>query len=54
MDREDTHKGILLSHIKECNTLYVQSKKYKKLANITKKKQTHRDREQTSGYWWRE
>ena len=30
--------------------LYVESKKYNKLVNITKKKQTHRYREQTSGY----
>ena len=29
---------------------YVESKKYNKLVNITKKKQTHRYREQTSGY----
>ena len=30
--------------------LYVESKKYNKLVNITKKKQTHRYREQTGGY----
>ena len=29
-------------------------KKYNKLVNITKKKQTHRYREQTSGYQWEE
>ena len=29
-------------------------KKYNKLVTITKKKQTHRCREQTSGYQWRE
>ena len=29
---------------------YVESKKYNKLMNITKKKQTHRYREQTSSY----
>ena len=34
--------------------LYVESKKYNKLVNITKKKQTHRHGEQTSGYQWRE
>ena len=28
----------------------MESKKYNKLVNITKKKQTHRYREQTSGY----
>ena len=30
------------------------SKKYNKLGNITKKKQTHRYREQISGYQWGE
>ena len=30
--------------------LYAESKKYNKLVNITKKKQTHRYRAQTSGY----
>ena len=29
---------------------YVESKKYNKLVNIAKKSQTHRYREQTSGY----
>ena len=29
-------------------------KKYKKLVNLTKKKETHRYREQTSGYQWGE
>ena len=29
-------------------------KKYNKLVNKTNKKQTHRYREQTSGYQWRE
>ena len=29
---------------------HVESKKYNKLVNITKKKQTHRYRKQTSGY----
>ena len=32
----------------------MESKKYNKLVNITKKKQTHRYREQTSGYQWGE
>ena len=53
-------EGIMLSEIsqtekdKYCMThLYVESKNYNKLMNITKKKQTHRYREQTSGYqWW--
>ena len=46
-------KGIMLSAISQIKTntvwyhLYVESKKYNKLVNITKK-QTHR--EQTSGY----
>ena len=30
--------------------LYVESKKYSKLVNMTKKKQTHRYTEQTSSY----
>ena len=30
----------------------MESKKYNKLLNKTKKKQTHRFREQTSGYQW--
>ena len=34
--------------------LCVESKKYNKLENITKKKWTHRYREQTSGYQWGE
>ena len=34
--------------------LYMETKKYKKLVNITKKKQTHRYSEQTSGYQWGE
>ena len=32
----------------------MESKKYNKLVSITKKKQTHRYREQTSGYQRRE
>ena len=32
----------------------MESKKYNKLVNMTKKKQTHRYREQTSGYQWGE
>ena len=36
------------------NHLYVESKKYKKLVNITKKKQIHRYTEQISGYQWGE
>ena len=32
----------------------MKSKKYNKLVNITKKKQTHRYREQPSGYQWGE
>ena len=35
-------------------SLGVESKKYNKLVNKTKKKQTHRYREQTSGYQWGE
>ena len=33
--------------------LYVELKKYNKLFNTAKKKQSHRHREQTSGYQWR-
>ena len=32
----------------------MESKKYDKLVNKTKRKQTHRYREQISGYQWRE
>ena len=32
----------------------MESKKYNKLVNITKKKQTQRYRKQTSGYQWGE
>ena len=53
-------EGILLSGTsqtqKDINTvwycLYEETKKYDKLMNITKKKQTHRCREQISGYQW--
>ena len=34
--------------------LYVESKKYNKLVNIAKKQQTHRYKEQSSGYQWGE
>ena len=33
---------------------YVWNQNYNKLVNITKKKETHRYREQTSGYQWGE
>ena len=43
---------------RETNTvwyhLHVESKKYNELVNKTKKKQTHRYGEQTSGYQWGE
>ena len=50
-------KGIMLSEVSQRKTstsyhLYVESKKYNKQMNITKQKQTHRYREQTSGYQW--
>ena len=32
--------------------LYVEAEEYIKLMNTTKKKQTHRYRDQTSGYQW--
>ena len=49
-------ESIMLSKVrqKRINTVsfhfFVESKKYNKLVNITKKKQTHRYNEQTSGY----
>ena len=49
---------IMTSEIKERNAvyfhLYVISKKQNKRTNITKKKQTHKYREQTSSYQWGE
>ena len=56
----DGLEGIMLSKIsqRKANTgwfhLYVESKKYNKLVNITEKKQIHRYREQTSVYQWGE
>ena len=32
----------------------MEAKKYNKTVNNTKKKETHRYRKQTSGYWWEE
>ena len=49
-------EGIMPSKISLIKTnivwyhLHVESKKYNKLMNLTKKKQTHKYREQTSGY----
>ena len=37
-----------------CYHLYMESKQYNKLVNITKKKEIHRFREQTIGYQWGE
>ena len=48
-DRYKYERQILLWY-----HLYVESKTYTKLVNITEKKQTHRYREQTSGYQWGE
>ena len=54
-------EGIMLSEISQTEKtkivrdhLHVESKKYNKVVNRTKKKQTHRYREQTSGYQWGE
>ena len=60
-------EGIMLSEISKTksfcltymeyksHTTYMWNlKKYNKLVNTTKKKQTHRYREQTSGYQWGE
>ena len=50
-------EGTVLNKINQRKTstvwyhLYVESKKYNKLVNKTKKQQAHRYREQTSGYW---
>ena len=56
-------EGIMLSEIsqtfrqRKTNTvryhLYVESKKYNRLVNITNKNQTHKYREQTNGYQWK-
>ena len=50
-------EGIMLSEISQrqipCDITYMWNlKKYNKLVNITKQQQTHRYREQTSGYQW--
>ena len=51
-------EGIMLSEVSRSKTnivwycLYVESKKYNKLVNITHKKQIHRYREQTVDYQW--
>ena len=48
-------ESIMLSEIswgEKDDYLYEESKKYNKVANTTKKKQTHRCREQTDGYKW--
>ena len=52
-------EGIMLNEISQTEKdkycmiwLNVESKKYNKLVNITKKKHTHRYRKQTSGYQW--
>ena len=53
-------EGIKVKYVRQrktntvCYHLYVESKKYNKLVNKTKKKQTHRYRERTSGYQWGE
>ena len=50
-------EGIMLSEISQTKTntvyhLYLESKKYNKLVNITEKQQIHRYRAQISGYQW--
>ena len=52
-------EGIMLSEIRQTEkdkycmiSLICGIKQYNKLVNITKKKQTHRYREQASGYQW--
>ena len=49
----------LVKYVRERQILYDITymrnlKKYNKLVNITKKKQSHRHREQTGGYQWEE
>ena len=56
-------EGIMLSEISQtfrqrktntvCYHLYVESRNYNKLVNIINKNQTHKYREQTSGYQWK-
>ena len=49
-------EGIILSEVSQTKTntlrhhLFLESKRYNKLVNITKKKQIHRYREQTRSY----
>ena len=51
-------EGIMLNEISQRMTrtvwyhLYVESKKYSKLMDITKKNRLNRYIEQTSGYWY--
>ena len=51
-------EGIMQSKIRQrktniqCYHLDLESKRKKKVENITKQKQTHRNGEQTSGYQW--
>ena len=53
-------EGIILSEISQrktntiCYHFYVESKNESKLVNITQEIQTHRYREQASGYQWGE
>ena len=57
MDRLGGHYANEVSQTKT-NTawyhLYVEPKKYNKLVTVTKKKQTHRYRQQTGSHQWRE
>ena len=41
-----------ISQTKTNTVWYMGSKKYKKLVNMTERKETHRYREQTSCYQW--
>ena len=53
-------ESIMLNEISQTETstvsyhLYVESKKYNKLVNMTKKKHTYSYREQINGYQWDE
>ena len=59
MDKLGEHHAKWNKSDREIQTLYDITymwnlKKYNKLGKITKKKQTHRCRKQTSGYQWEE
>ena len=56
MDRPRVYNASEISQRRKTNTLcchlHMESKRYNKLVYMTKRKQTHRYREKTSGYQW--